>query len=306
MGVIPPEEVEFVERAANYLENPGFVVKLADLFGVPMEGLLAIAPGKFAKAVHLALLRALDVALFSLTRSVRPATSFRSCEGKAWWAGYRHTATTAMAGGAAGLFGTPGLVLELPISTCVMLRSIGAIARQYGEDLREAPVRLECLSLFATGGPTSADDDMDASWLTVRASLDSLVKHAARYVAHTPATEIVTSIRNGTAPALIKLISKISGSYETAVAEKLMAQTVPVIGAVGGATVNVLFTEHFNAVARYHFGLRNLQRRWGTEVIEAIYAEAAASVRQQGRPPLAGSGAAVRDPASLLPARKPR
>jgi hypothetical protein len=56
--------------------------------------------------------------------------------------------------------------------------------------------------------------------------------------------------------------------------QKLVAQAVPAIGAVGGALVNVAFAAHFDRVARYHFGIRALERRHGREAVQAEYQKA--------------------------------
>ena len=45
--------------------------------------------------------------------------------------------------------------------------------------------------------------------------------------------------------------------------ERLAAQAVPVIGALGGAVVNYTFIDHFQEVARAHFVVRRLERRYG-------------------------------------------
>jgi hypothetical protein len=239
--------------------------------------MMKMAPPQISGAVNVALRRTLDFAVVTLAKPAPRPEHFPALEDRVWWTGYRHSALTACTGGVGGLFGTLGLCVELPITTCLMLRSMCAIADDYGEDARGIDVRLECLSLFAAGGPSVEDDEMDSSYLAMRASLNSLVKHASSFVAHTPTHEVVTSIRNGTAPTLVKLLGKISKRFELAVSEKLMAQAIPFIGALGGATLNVLFAEHFNAVARYHFGLRHLERRWGDETVRAIYHEAAAN-----------------------------
>lgn len=282
MKVIPPNELEFVERAARALEHPSFLVQLADLVGAPLEGLVNLAPDRVSRAVTLALRRSLDVAVWSLpgeTESALPE-EFSGIEDRAWWTGYRHAAWSALSGGVGGLFGTAGLCVELPITTCLMLRSMSSIARGYGENMDDLSVRLECLSLFAAGGPSQADDEMDSSYLSFRVGMNPLVKHAAKYVAHTPRAEVVASIKNGTAPALVKLIGKVGQRFEVAVSEKLLAQAIPLVGAVGGASINVLFAQHFNRIARYHFGLRYLERRWGRETVRAMYDEAAAPYRE--------------------------
>jgi hypothetical protein len=46
---------------------------------------------------------------------------------------------------------------------------------------------------------------------------------------------------------------------------------VPIVGAAGGATVNVLFMGHFQDMARGHFIVRRLEARHGTEVVRAAY-----------------------------------
>ena len=45
--------------------------------------------------------------------------------------------------------------------------------------------------------------------------------------------------------------------------QKVAAQTLPVVGALGGAAVNYAFIEHFQEVARGHFTVRRLERVYG-------------------------------------------
>jgi hypothetical protein len=44
-----------------------------------------------------------------------------------------------------------------------------------------------------------------------------------------------------------------------------------VIGALGGAAVNYAFIDHFQSVARGHFTVRRLERKYGKEVVFAAY-----------------------------------
>jgi hypothetical protein len=53
--------------------------------------------------------------------------------------------------------------------------------------------------------------------------------------------------------------------------QKLAAQAVPVIGALGGAAVNYAFIDHFQEVARAHFVVRRLERRYGKDAVRAAY-----------------------------------
>jgi hypothetical protein len=65
---------------------------------------------------------------------------------------YLHKALAATSGAVGGSFGLAALPIELPISTVIMLRSIGDIARADGEDLRDPDTALNCLQVFALGG----------------------------------------------------------------------------------------------------------------------------------------------------------
>ena len=89
------------------------------------------------------------------------------------------------------------------------------------------------------------------------------VTHATHYVA-----------RHGLAaeggPILASLVSAISTRFGVAVSQKMAAMAVPLIGAAGAATINLLFMAHFQEMARGHFTVRHLERKYGeTEVREA-------------------------------------
>jgi hypothetical protein len=46
---------------------------------------------------------------------------------------------------------------------------------------------------------------------------------------------------------------------------------LPLIGAAGGALINTLFIDHFQSVARGHFTVRRLERKYGHEIIKREY-----------------------------------
>jgi len=50
-----------------------------------------------------------------------------------------------------------------------------------------------------------------------------------------------------------------------------MAQAIPVIGAVGGGLVNTIFISHFQDMARGHFAIRGLERKYGEEIVKDAY-----------------------------------
>ena len=53
------------------------------------------------------------------------------------------------------------------------------------------------------------------------------------------------------------------------------------VGAVGGATVNVIFMNHFQQIAQGHFTVRRLEREYGVDAVRLHYAEIAARSRRR-------------------------
>ncbi|MDD5412899.1 MAG: EcsC family protein [Methylobacter sp.] len=57
------------------------------------------------------------------------------------------------------------------------------------------------------------------------------------------------------------------------ISEKMAAQAVPAIGLIGGASVNLLFINHYQKMAKAHFTIRRLERRYGEELVKEAYME---------------------------------
>ena len=68
-----------------------------------------------------------------------------------------------------------------------------------------------------------------------------------------------------------RLIAQVASRFGFVVTQKAAAQTIPVIGALGGAPVNYAFIDHFQSVARGHFTVRRLERKYGKDIIFAAY-----------------------------------
>jgi len=75
------------------------------------------------------------------------------------------------------------------------------------------------------------------------------------------------------APVIVRLLAQIAARFNTVVGEKIIAQGVPVVGALGGATINVLFIDHFQDMARGHFIVRRLEREYGEDEVRKRYGE---------------------------------
>ncbi|HRZ21620.1 MAG TPA: EcsC family protein, partial [Bacteroidales bacterium] len=55
------------------------------------------------------------------------------------------------------------------------------------------------------------------------------------------------------------------------ITEKAAAQAIPAIGAAGGALINTIFMDHFQDMAKGHFIVRRLERKYGKEAIQDLY-----------------------------------
>lgn len=254
-------EIEELCAAKALLEHPGLAARISDALGSPIERGFDMLPKRWNAAVtgatHKAIETALEVALRTLDHARTDAPANR-------W----HKLAVGTTGAAGGAFGLAALAIELPLSTTIMLRSIADIARSEGEDLRGVDARLQCLQVLALGGRAAGDDAAETAYFTARAAMAKAVSEAARYLAQQGA------VQHG-APAIVRLIAQIASRFSITVSQKVAAQAVPVLGAVGGALINTVFIDHFQDMARGHFVVRRLERRHGADAVRRAYDEIA-------------------------------
>ena len=228
-----------LRSAMLLLENPGIAAKIVNFVGMPLEKGFELLPKnwnrKVREATQKALLKAADAAIFTLKKE----------PGKTPAKGL-HKLSVAVTGGIGGFFGLPALILELPVSTTIMLRSIADIAQSEGESIKIYESKLACLEVFAMGGKNKLDDSSESGYYIVRAALAKSITEAAQFVA-------TKSLSEESAPALIRFIVNIANRFSIQVSEKVAAQAIPVIGAAGGAIINTLFINHFQDMAKGHF-----------------------------------------------------
>jgi hypothetical protein len=250
-----PHRIE-LRRAKSLLEHQGLAVRIASVVGAPIEKLFTALPHGASDVVQGATTRALNAAARTAVRGMHDAP-----QSSTQWL---HTLAAASSGAVGGAFGLATLAIELPITTVIMLRSIADIARSEGHSVASAEVQLACLEVFALGGPGRGDDAAESSYFAVRAALSKAVSEAARHVS-------APGLSGEAAPALVRLTAKIATRFGIPVTEKVMAQSVPIIGAAGGAAINILFIKHFQDVARGHFIVRRLESKFGADVVRAEY-----------------------------------
>jgi EcsC protein family len=90
------------------------------------------------------------------------------------------------------------------------------------------------------------------------------VSEAARHIAR-------KGVAQEGAPAIVRFLTQVASRFGVAVSEKLAAQAVPLIGAMGGALINGVFMDHFQDIARGHFIIRRLERTYDPELIKSAY-----------------------------------
>jgi hypothetical protein len=250
--------------AVDQLERESFVARLAQMAGTPVDVTIKYLPKSVNQQLHetikKAIVKCLDVAVNSLDvdADLGPPPA---------WVG---KLLTGISGGIGGFFGIPALALELPLTTALMLRSIAEIARDEGEDPQSLETRLACLEVFALGGGgPKGNNDLNLQYYAVRSLLTKLTRDLSRYV-------MERGSFNVSSPIVGRLVGEIASRFGFAVSNRAAASLVPVIGAIGGATVNVIFTDHFQRVARGHFIIRRLEREHSAALIRRHYAAAIA------------------------------
>lgn len=260
---LPDEAMELLQQACWRLENPSLAARLSSAVGTPIDVALSLLPNHWYKRLHSAaessITKAYNTALLGMRDTYQVGAHERYFKG-----------LVATSGAMGGLLGLPGLLIELPVTTTLMLRAIAEIARDHGEDPQEDETRVACLQVFALGGRTEIDDAADTGYYGVRLALSSYVSFASMHASH-------QSLLGEGAPAMAQLIQAISARFGARLSTQAAARALPIVGAAGAATINVIFMQHFQGMANAHFTVRGLERTYGTEVVQAKYEEIAAS-----------------------------
>jgi hypothetical protein len=267
---LPLADQKLLWKAVSCLERESFVSRMTELSGEPVTQLLRRLPSAVTRsinaAVRIALHKSLDLGLYRMdSRLPNPGP-----------AGFKILATVT--GGMSGFLGIGTLAFELPITTALMLRSIGGIARKHGEDLNLPAARLACIEVLALGpsdrgsrrGPSA-----ESSYYAIRAFLARTVSQAAEVLAE-------RGVAQTSAPIIIDLVTAVGSRFGLVVSEKVAAGAVPIVGALGAAAVNLAFMDHFQKLAEAHFAVRRLERQYGSHEVMRLY-QAYASFSRQPR-----------------------
>jgi hypothetical protein len=244
-----------LQEAANILENPSFSSKITKSVGSTIEKTIAILPTQVSLSLNdltrTALEKSLESAIFTLNAR-KSSPPFNKT----------HQFFAGLSGAVGGAFGLTTITIELPISTIIMMRSIADIARSHGENLSHAKTKMACLEVFALSD--SARHGSETGYYAIRSILAKTLADAA--------TQLTAPALNKESSSLIsKAINQVATRFTLPVSEKLAAQSIPVIGAVGGASINLLFIRYFQDIAHAHFSIHRLERDYTPELIKLNY-----------------------------------
>lgn len=253
---LAPEDRRSLQHAKNLLANPGLVAQLTSLLGTPIEAVIKRLPKGANKRVNSTLETALLKCARTAARTMDDSTGERS------W-NKTHKGVVAFTGAAAGFFGPGTMVIEIPLTTTIIFRSIADVARSEGESIKTGEGIQECIKVFALGGTSTNDDATESGYFAVRSALAAQVKKGADFVAKGASEEV--------APAIVALIKKVVEILGIQYSEKVAAQLLPIIGSIGGGLINLIFIDHFQGMARGHFIVRRLERAYGAAFIREMY-----------------------------------
>lgn len=276
------QDLAALKAAVALLESDSLTMQIARVVGKPIEWALDKMPKgaskKIQKTVHAALNKSVDAALLTMSGVEAKEASNKT-----------HVGLAAISGAVGGFFGLPGTLLELPVTTTIMMRSVADIARSQGFDVNDLLIKAECIQVFAMGGPSEGDDAAESAYYGMRNAMVAVANEVGKGLAEVAAREAAAAAAAAAAATasvrlsdsyivpkelgnlLVRLIEAVAGRFGVQVTEKMAAQSVPVVGAFSGATINSLFINHFQNMAKGHFTILRLERTYGKDVVQAQY-----------------------------------
>lgn len=240
--------------AYQHLENPSLAARLSSVIGVPIEQALHLLPQSWRQRIEETAERSIGIMLELTINSMAKINPDAANDPL-------HRMLVMGTGAVGGFFGPLMLLVELPVTTALMLRSIADIAHSQGEDLNSQDARVACLQVFALGGRTKEDRAADTGYYGLRITLGM---HFSRKL-------LPIGKAAGNVPAGVNLIRGIASRFGVVLSDKTAAQIVPGVGAASGAMLNLVFMRHFQDIARGHFIVRRLERAYGVEMIKTEY-----------------------------------
>ena len=253
MNPISQSDLEIIAKAKQALETESFAMRLSNIAGEKINILVKRLPDSaqkaISKSVNVSLTKATEWGF--MTTGTKASPILRS--------DWIHNGAVIITGGLGGSLGLPSTLWELPISTTLMLRSIGCIAEDEGLSMADQKTRLACVSVLAMGANSQKLQGDELGYWVTRKMMAGFV------------TELMEWSGKGTAPVLARFIMTTAARFGLVISEKVAAQLAPVAGALTGATINHIFLTHFQSVAHAHFAIERLSLKYGEAAVKAAY-----------------------------------
>lgn len=273
----PQEQQRLWEAALLMAESRGFLVRLADMLGRRVDSVRNTVSSlgervigrswsgieqKIQDGVEEVLWRSYGLATLGLEEAPEFLRAKKPRQNRL------HKALTTTSGMISGFVGLPGALVDIPLTTATILRSIAEIARDSGEDLRSEETRRACLEILLFGGPGEDSDTTEIGYWTARLGASHLTMNL--------------------------LIRSAAGQFGLFLSEKILVQALPLAGAIAGGMLNYSFTDYYQSMARAHFCVRALERRTGDPegvkhsfniMLQAARQRRRLGRRRQSRPP---------------------
>jgi len=262
---ISTKDLEALKNAKANMENINLAMKGLNHLGNSIESGIQRIPAKQQQWIQELVNKTLLLVVKANLTTMQKGRPFK----KASNATYKTLVTSS--GILGGAFGAPAFAADLTVSTKFMMRSILDIARSEGEDIMNIDTQLACLQVFALGGGSKDDDGMETSYYTTRIALSSSIKGASAYMVNTGMSNVLENILKTSANPILKLIGMVASRFSVQVSEKFIAQAIPVAGAIGGGSLNFVFLQHFQQMAKAHFTIRKLERKYSEAVVKELY-----------------------------------
>ncbi|WP_096784960.1 EcsC family protein [Rhodobacter sp. CZR27] len=228
-------EAEIAALALRFDRANGPIIALMNRLGGSVEERLALLPRPVLRQIEMVTRRALE-------QSHRLAAAGRAAPSLGRRATPALVALTGAAGGAGGLATSVG---ELPVTITVIMHAIRQAAEAEGFDPDDPAIRVECLRIFGAGSPLSQDDGVNTSFIGARLAMSGA--------------------------AMSRIIASVAPRLAAVLGQKLMAQAVPVLGAVAGATLNAAYLSYYREIAEIRFALLRLAQTHGAERVLAEF-----------------------------------
>ncbi|MCM1958317.1 EcsC family protein [Acinetobacter modestus] len=252
------QDYKDLKMAAELLTNPSITAQISNIVGSPLEKMVENLPTKLRNSIQETVSSALHKAINGAVKTMNNEQTKAST--------IKHKLMAAVSGALGGAFGAPALILEIPISTTIIMRAVADIARSEGFDVNDMETKRMCLEVFSLGGITKADDGSDTGYYFTRMALNEVMKSFNKEMSKLVVEKGITRLTPAQVGAMMaKLVETVAAKFGIVITGKIASQVVPVVGAVTGATINSLFVDYYQDMALGHFTIKRLEKKYDFE-----------------------------------------